>query len=218
MLEEVCGQARAWELEHPDRPPLNVKINLSARQLAQADVVAQVADVLSSSGATADRISLEIPESALMFDLAGALEALKSLKGLGVSIALDDFGTGNASLTILRALDVDLLTIHKSFVDGLLVSREDAVIVEHVIGLAKALGIVTVAEGVETEAQVDRLREMTCDLAQGWWFSHPQPPDVISRLLAADAGSQEWRPPEGDELDEGEVAAPTVDLTRFGGG
>ena len=218
VLEEVCRQSKAWETAHPDRPPLNLKVNFSARQLAQADAVDQVRSVLESSGAKPERLSLEVPEGALMYDLASAMDTLRQIKELGVSIALDDFGTGSGSLTCLRALDIDLLTIPKTYVDGLLGSHQDAVIIEHLIGLAKALSIVTVAEGVESEEQMERLRELTCDLAQGYWFSHPQPPDVISQLLEADAGSQEWRPPDRDVDDEPAEephAAPTVELHRF---
>jgi len=87
-----------------------------------------------------------------------------------------------------------MLTVDKSFVDGLGQSTEDAIIVEHVIGIAKALGIVTVAEGVEDDEHIEQLRRLNCDLAQGYYFSHPQPPYVITELLGRSAGSNEWSP------------------------
>ena len=139
---------------------------------------------------------------------------LREAKADGVALALDDFGTGYSSLSYLRQLKLDMLTIDKSFVDGLGYSREDTTIVEHVIGMAKALGIVTVAEGVETESQVERLRELNCDLAQGYYFSHPQPPYVITELLGRTGGRSEWRPPERSSDEDGdeppELAAPVV--------
>ncbi len=105
-----------------------------------------------------------------------------------------------------------MLTIDKSFVDGLGHSHEDTTIVEHVIGMAKALGLVTVAEGVEDDGQVERLRQLNCDLAQGFFFSHPQPPYVITELLAQTRGNQEWQPPAKTS---DETAAPVVVVDRF---
>ncbi|MEZ5141947.1 MAG: bifunctional diguanylate cyclase/phosphodiesterase [Acidimicrobiales bacterium] len=195
VIDEVCHQSRRWQDQFPDRPPLNIKTNVAARQLAQANFVEHLRDCLQRSGVDADRICLEISEGALMYDVASAWSTLRAAKALGISLALDDFGTGYSSLSYLRQFSLDLLKIDKSFVDGLLTSPEDATIVEHVIGMAKALGIVTVAEGVETEEQVERLRAMSCDLAQGYYFSHPQPPDVIAHLLDHNANPQEWRPP-----------------------
>ncbi|MCB1958824.1 MAG: EAL domain-containing protein, partial [Rhodocyclaceae bacterium] len=182
----------------PDRPPLNIKCNVSARQLAQANFVDHLATSLERSGADPAHLTLEISEGALMYDVASAWSTLRSCRHLGVSLALDDFGTGYSSLGYLRQFNLDLLKIDKSFVDGLGRSREDTTIIEHVIGMAKALGIVTVAEGVETEQQVDLLRSLNCDLAQGWYFSNPQPPSVISHLLTPSGTPHEWRPADGD--------------------
>jgi EAL domain-containing protein (putative c-di-GMP-specific phosphodiesterase class I) len=129
-----------------------------------------------------------------------------------VKLALDHFGTGYSSLSHLRRLDLDMLTVDRSFVAGLGHSQEDATIVTHVIGMAKALGMVTVAKGVEEEVQVQRLRDLSCDLAQGYLFSHPQPPYVITELLGRATG-QEWRPPSKPADD---LAAPVVVVDRFG--
>jgi len=217
ILEEVCRQSRAWGEAYPNRPPLNIKLNISARQLAQANFADQVAEALRSTGASADHLCLEVTEGALMHDLTTAWTTVREVKALGVSLALDDFGTGYASLTYLRQFSIDLLTLDKSFVDGVGISREDTTIVEHVIGLAKALGIVTVAEGVETEEQVELLRSLNCDLAQGFYFSHPQPPDVIDELLEADGNRQEWRPPaRTTQADDASAAVVAVD-GRFSG-
>jgi EAL domain-containing protein (putative c-di-GMP-specific phosphodiesterase class I) len=216
IVDEVCAQSRRWQDAYPDRPALNIKVNVSARQLAQANFVSLLREALERSGADPDRITLEITEGALMYDVASAWSTLREAKSLGISLALDDFGTGYSSLSYLRQFSLDLLKIDQSFVDGLGVSREDTTIIEHVIGMAKALGIVTVAEGVETEEQVQHLRAMNCDLAQGYYFSHPQPPDVIGHLMGENGNSQEWKPPtRTDVIDTDVDSAPVVAPERF---
>ncbi|WP_208028893.1 putative bifunctional diguanylate cyclase/phosphodiesterase [Rhabdothermincola sediminis] len=211
ILEEVCRQSRAWQDAHPDRPALNIKVNISARQLAQATFVAHLRESLEASRADPDRICLEVNENGLLHDVDAAWATLRDAKVLGVSLALDDFGTGYSSLSFLRRFSLDLLSIDRSFVHGIGKSREDTTIVEHVIGMAKALGIVTVAKGVETEEQMLHLRSLNCDLAQGWYFSEPQPPAMISQLLADTGSRQEWRPPPRTEDSD----AAVVRVDRF---
>ena len=215
ILEEVCAQSRRWHDAFPDRPPLNIKCNVSARQLAQANFVDHLRESLGRAGADPAHLSLEISEGALMYDVASAWSTLRACRNLGVSLALDDFGTGYSSLSYLRQFNLDLLKIDNSFVEGLGRSREDTTIIEHVIGMAKALGIVTVAEGVETEEQVELLRSLNCDLAQGWYFSNPQPPSVIAGLLEEHGTRQEWRPPTTDEDPEALAEAASPPIARF---
>jgi diguanylate cyclase (GGDEF)-like protein len=214
VLDEVCRQSRQWQDAHPDRPALNIKVNVSPRQLAQTTFVTTLRDSLTLSGANPDRLCLEVTERGLMADTGGAWSTLREAKKLGVSLALDDFGTGYSSLSFLRQFSLDLLSIDQSFIDGVGQSREDTTIVEHVIGMAKALGIVTVAEGVQHEDQVTQLRAMNCDLAQGWYFSEPQTPDVIGQLLESTGSNSnnEWTPPKvnGDP-----TSATVVQLDRF---
>jgi diguanylate cyclase (GGDEF)-like protein len=215
VLEEVARQSHAWQEAFPDRPAINIKVNISARQLSQANFISHLTDVLARSGTDPARVYLEISESVLEADPESMWAILREAQGHGVSLALDDFGTGYSSLNYLRHLKLDMLTIDKSFVDGLGESPEDATIIEHVIGIAKALGIVTVAEGVEEVGQVDQLRRLNCDLAQGYYFSHPQPPYVITELLARSAGSSEWRPvgQVTDDLVDVDHDAPVVVVT-----
>ena len=211
IIEEVARQCRAWHDAFPDRPTLTVKINVSERQLGQANFVSQVQAALERSNADPAWIYLEIAEGVLMHDPTAISDMLAEVRGLGVNLAIDHFGTGYSSLIHLRRLQLAMLTIDSSFVDGLVGSHEDTIIVDHVIGMAKALGMVTVAEGVEQAEQVERLRELNCDLAQGWYFSHPQPPSVITSLLA-EGGDEEWEPPERPADD---YAAPVVVVDRF---
>jgi diguanylate cyclase (GGDEF)-like protein len=212
VVEEVTRQSKAWHDAFPDRPTLTVKVNVSERQLGQANFVSQLRDALSRSGADPSWIYLEIAENVLRHDPAAIAATLAEAGALGVKIALDHFGTGYSSLSHIRRLGLAMLTIDKSFVDGLGHSHEDTTIVEHVIGMAKALGLVTVAEGVEDDGQVERLRQLNCDLAQGFFFSHPQPPYVITELLAQTRGNQEWQPPTKSS---DESAAPVVVVDRF---
>jgi diguanylate cyclase (GGDEF)-like protein len=212
VIEEVCRQAGEWQDAFPDRPALNVKINVSPRQLGHAGFIPHLRACLDATTAAADHICLELNERGLLETVQTAWSTLREAKALGVSLALDDFGSGYSSLGFLRTFHLDLLSLDRSFIDALTSSREDATIVEHLIGMAKALGIVTVAVGVTDESQVEQLRAMNCDLAQGWYFSEPQPPDVIGELLASSSGSDEWQPPaRTPTVDE----APVVQLDRF---
>lgn len=145
-----------------------VEVNLSARQLADPRVVDMVGASLASSGVAAERLVLEITESALMVDPDTALGVLRRLKRLGVRLALDDFGTGFSSLSYLRRFPLDVLKVDKSFVADLLTSPEDEVIVATVVTLAHTLGLEVVAEGVETEGQLWALESMGCDYYQGF--------------------------------------------------
>jgi diguanylate cyclase (GGDEF)-like protein/PAS domain S-box-containing protein len=182
VLEESVRQAGEWMQKHPDRE-LVVWVNLSARQLVQRDLVETVAATLARHGVPAQRMGLEITESALLEDAEHAIAMLTSLGELGVRLAVDDFGTGYSSLAYLRQLPVDQLKIDRSFIDGLGVDEDAWAIVAAVTGLARALRLTTVAEGVETRAQLDALRGLDCDVAQGYFFTTPQRPPTIGRLL-----------------------------------
>jgi diguanylate cyclase (GGDEF)-like protein len=216
VLEEVARQSRAWQDGFPDRPAITVKVNVSGRQLAQANFLSHLAEVMASTGAEPGHLYLEISSSVLERDATTMWAVLREAKAQGLSLAIDDFGTGYSSFSYLRKVQLDMLTVHQSFVEGLGQSQEDTNIVEHIIAMAKALGIATVAEGVETAEQVDRLRQLNCDLAQGYYFSHPQPPYVITDLLSRTTVDGEWSPAErpDDGIEEVDAAAPVVVLDR----
>ena len=188
VLTEACSQVARWNQAHPDRPPLTAAVNLSARQLVSRGMATLVAEALDASGLDPGRLCLEITESVLMEDAGSSRSALDALKALGVTIAVDDFGTGYSSLLYLRRFPVDLVKVDRSFVAGLGQSPEDSAIVAGVVGLAKALGLAAVAEGVESPEQAARLVELGCDLAQGYLWSPALPP----RRRA-----NGWRPPSG---------------------
>ncbi|MCA1847569.1 MAG: EAL domain-containing protein, partial [Actinobacteria bacterium] len=170
VLLETCRQARAWQEIHPDNPPLMACVNLSVRQLQQTDFVAEILD---ETGLDPGSLVLEITEDAVMEDAQSAIGALKRLEGLGIKLTIDDFGTGYSSLSYLRTLPVDYLKIDRSFVERLGEDLRNAEIVSGTITLAHTLGLEVIAEGVENAVQLERLREMGCDLAQGNHFSRP---------------------------------------------
>ena len=186
VMREACRAAAHWREEF-GRDDLLIAVNLSPRQLTAVGLIDSVRYALDESGLEPSALCLEITESALMSDVAAAGEALGELKDIGVRVAVDDFGVGHASLKQLKQLlPVDLLKIDKSFVDGLTTDDEDRAIIEAVIILARSLGLETVAEGVEHAEQATALRELRCELAQGYHFSRPVTPGEIAALLDAD--------------------------------
>jgi diguanylate cyclase (GGDEF)-like protein len=192
IIEEAFRQAQHWHRSHPHRPPLRVAVNVSARQLAQTGFEEHVRATLAAVPVPPAAICLEITEGALMVDIEAAWSSLRLLKRMGIKLALDDFGTGYSSLSHMRSFSLDMLKIDRSFVKGLGQSREDTAIVEHVIGMAKALGMVTVGEGVETPQQLSELHRLGCELAQGYLMSKPVAPEEIDAILAR--GGQLSRP------------------------
>jgi EAL domain-containing protein (putative c-di-GMP-specific phosphodiesterase class I) len=152
-----------------------VEVNVSARQIDDHRIVDTVERILDTTGLPAEYLTLEITESALMEDASSALGILLALKELGVLLAIDDFGTGYSSLGYLQRFPLDILKIDQSFVETLGVDSRGDTIVAAVINLAHALGLQVVAEGVETTQQLQILRSLGCDLAQGFLFSRPLP-------------------------------------------
>jgi diguanylate cyclase (GGDEF)-like protein len=184
VLQEACREAaRVAQLVDGAKPP-TITVNVSARQLAQLDFGDKVAAAIHSAGITAGQIHLEITEGALMHDVSTAWTVLRQAKALGVKLALDDFGTGYSSLSYVRRFSLDMLKIDKSFIDGVDSSPEDRAIVEHVVGMAQALGMVTVAEGIERPEQLQWLRRLGCKLAQGYVLSRPIPGEDFEAILA----------------------------------
>jgi diguanylate cyclase (GGDEF)-like protein len=190
VLEEAARQSAQWQLDCED--PFVVSVNLSALQLAQPDLVDRVAAALEHTGATSANICLEITESVLMDDADATIAAIERVRELGVRLSIDDFGTGYSSLGYLKRFPVDVVKIDRSFVDGLGTDSGDTAIVTAVIGLAHALGMRAVAEGVETPEQLGELVRLDCDEAQGYFFAPPQPADDLRELMGR---NRRWRPP-----------------------
>jgi diguanylate cyclase (GGDEF)-like protein/PAS domain S-box-containing protein len=190
VLEESCRQLARWRAQGRD---LWVSVNVSARQLGQADFVAVVERALRETGVPPGSICLEVTETAVLRRPEVARRALEALRILGVRVALDDFGLGYSSLTHLKALPVDVVKVDRSFVADLVSSTQDRAVVEAVLTLARRMGLTVIAEGVETADQDDLLREMGCPMVQGYLYGRPgRPEDVLadperSSVLSADA-------------------------------
>ncbi|HEV2092089.1 MAG TPA: EAL domain-containing protein, partial [Rubrobacter sp.] len=183
VLEEACRQAVAWQREFPRNPPLAVSVNLSGRQLRRPDLHEIIGRALKESGLPASSLGLNITETVYIGALDANTAALDRLKALGIRVSLDDFGSGYSSLSYLKRLPADILKIDKSFTKGLGVEVEDTAIVQTVVDLAHILGMEVVAEGVEIGEQETLLKEMGCDMAQGFFFSKPLPPEAASDFL-----------------------------------
>jgi diguanylate cyclase (GGDEF)-like protein len=177
VLRKACEAAAGWPAN------LRVSVNLSARQFQGVDLVALVTDTLRAAGLPANRLELEITESILVGDKPRVLGVLTALRALGVHIALDDFGTGYSSLSYLSSFPFDRIKIDRSFVTDVDSRPEAAAIVRAVTGLAETLGMSTTAEGVETQRDLQWLRNQGCDLAQGYLVSKPVPLEEFQKLL-----------------------------------
>lgn len=182
VLEHACRQQVAWVDQ--GLPPLTMAVNLSARQFSDEDLLVDIKTVLEETGIQPECLELEITEGTLMRDLEKALDLLKACKGLGIRIAVDDFGTGYSSLASLKRFPIDTLKIDRAFVRDLSGSSEDRAIAQAIITMAKTLGLNVVAEGVETLAQVNFLRDQRCDELQGYYFGKAVPAQEIVGLLA----------------------------------
>jgi EAL domain-containing protein (putative c-di-GMP-specific phosphodiesterase class I) len=186
-LERATSQIKAWNDRRPSDKPLFVSVNLGAKQIAHASFADSVAQALDAAGLAPELITLDVTPEAITYNKHATWGALRDLKSLGVRVALDDFGVGDSTLAYLRELSIDLLRIDRMFTEGLGKTREDTVIVEHLIGLGRDLEILTLAEGVETAEQAEKLRELSCPLAQGWYYGKPEPDfEIEPKLFPSD--------------------------------
>jgi diguanylate cyclase len=182
VLNEACRQVRQWQVKIPHCRELRASVNLSARQLHDPELLKHVTEALRTSGLAPEYLTLEVTESLLVAD-TNSTRTLQQLTALKVKIAIDDFGTGYSSLSYLHTFPVDTIKIDQSFVQKLDESATSHALVRTVIDLARAVGGITVAEGVETQRQLDILSEMHCDLVQGYLFSKPVPAQEFAELL-----------------------------------
>lgn len=181
VIREACQMAAS--LPAGAGAPLTVAVNLSGRQLSDRGLVDTVRSALQAAGCTADRLVFEVTETALVTDMAAAVDSLRELQQLGVGVAIDDFGTGYAPLTYLKQLAADDLKIDRSFVCGLGSDAYDTAIVASLITLAHNLNVRCVAEGVETVEQLILLEQLGCDFAQGYLFARPMDPALLGGWL-----------------------------------
>lgn len=181
VLREACEQARRWVAE--GLPPITVAVNLSALQFRRDDIVEAVSQVLAETGQPPELLELELTESLLMDNVEEVMVTVKRLKSLGVRLSIDDFGTGYSSLSYLKRFEVDRLKIDQSFVRDVPFDQDDAAIVRAIIQLGGSLKLEVIAEGAETEAQVEFLKGEGCREAQGYYYCRPVESGVFADLL-----------------------------------
>jgi diguanylate cyclase (GGDEF)-like protein/PAS domain S-box-containing protein len=184
VLGEACRQTAIWHASNPDSAPITMSVNLSARQVAQQDLTVAVSRVLRTTAIDPSCLCLEITETVLLEESEMLGDTLRALRAMGVRLVLDDFGTGYSSLGYLNRLPLDALKVDRSFVDGLGVEPRDGAIVKAVVGMAQALSLTVIAEGVESQVQLAELRALDCDLAQGYLFARPMPAGELGAMLA----------------------------------
>jgi len=184
VLQEACKTAASW--------PTNarVAVNLSPVQFKNHRLFETVQAALFDAGLAATRLELEITESLLLAESEPTLKTLHQLRALGVRISMDDFGTGYSSLSYLRSFPFDKIKIDRSFMADLDSKGDSLAIIRAVIGLGHSLGMSTTAEGVETEAQLNAVREQGCNEVQGFYFSPPLPPKAVIELLETEAAAR----------------------------
>ena len=188
VLWEALGRLRIWQdMLGPNTDDFEVTVNLSAKQLEDPEIIAEVARALEASQTDPALLVLEITETAMM---RTAPERLDELRSLGVRLAIDDFGTGYSSLASLHRLPVDVLKIDRLFVEGLEDEDSASPFVSTIVGLGNALGLETIVEGIETKEQLERVRALGCTLGQGFYFARPLRPKQASALLQRQIDNQ----------------------------
>jgi PAS domain S-box-containing protein len=185
LLREACQHLRSWQSEFPSSPPLTMSVNLSSREFAQPDLASEIRKSLEETGVDPGCLQLEIIETIAMGDAEKSGHVLAHLKALGVRLSIDDFGTGYSSLSRLRRIPVDTLKIDRAFISNMDRDPESREIVRIIIMLAHNLGLKAVAEGTETEEQVNLLKQLNCEMAQGYFFSRPADDQAMLKLLVS---------------------------------
>jgi diguanylate cyclase (GGDEF)-like protein/PAS domain S-box-containing protein len=183
LLREACEQLRCWHALFPAEPPLTMSVNITSKEFAFPQLAKGIGETLKQTGLDPNCLQLEITETIAMGDPERAASVLSELKALGVRLSVDDFGTGYSSLSRLQQFPVDSLKIDRAFISHMDSDAESHKIVQIIIMLAQNLGLVTIAEGTETEEQVNQLKALDCGFAQGYFFSKPSDHVTISDLL-----------------------------------
>ena len=185
LLREACLQLRTWQAEFPCNPPLSLSVNITSKEFAQPDLVKEIRKSLEQTGVDPASLQFEIIETIAMGDAEKSSRVLAGLKALGVHLSIDDFGTGYSSLSRLRRIAVDTLKIDRAFISNMDNDPESREIVRIIIMLAHNLGLKVVAEGTEREEHINLLRQLDCEMAQGYFFSRPADEQAMTSLLTA---------------------------------
>jgi EAL domain-containing protein (putative c-di-GMP-specific phosphodiesterase class I) len=192
VIENACWQAMEWRRE--GLPPLPIAVNVSGVQVRRQELAELVRRALAVTGLEAQYLRIEITETSIVSIRDRAVELLGQLRALGVGLALDDFGTGYSSLSYLKSFPIDMLKIDRSFVAEMLTDHTTASIIEAIISMTRILGLKALAEGVEDQAQFAFLKQLGCDIVQGFYVSAAIAPDAFAKLLATFDGSKVGAP------------------------
>jgi len=181
VMRQACRQYKLWQKQ--GLPPVTLAINISGQQFMKNELLETVTGILKESGVDPGLLELELTEGVLMAHTEKTIKTLQALKGMGVRLAIDDFGTGFSSLSYLKRFPLDVLKIDRTFIKDITSDPDDAAITVATIEMAHTLKLQVIAEGVETQPQLDFLTRNGCDLYQGYLFSRPVPPEEITRLF-----------------------------------
>ena len=181
VMRAACIQTRKWQLEGLEN--MRLAVNISARQFRQKDFIERILQILNETELNPSAMEMELTETSIMENPESAAKLLNEIRSLGATVAIDDFGTGYSSLSYLKRLPIDTLKLDRSFVSGAPTDANDEALVMAIVTLAHNLGLKVVAEGIETSEQLNLLRLLRCDEGQGYFFSRPQPPEVLERAL-----------------------------------
>jgi diguanylate cyclase (GGDEF)-like protein len=217
VLEEACTQAARWGSFGRRGAGVSVSVNLSAQQLAEAPFVEDLRAILTKSGLPAERLILEMTETVLFHDTSTTIARLEAIRDLGVRIAIDDFGTGYSSLGYLRRFRVDILKIAKEFV-GSADHQEEWAFAGAIVALGRTLGLNIIAEGIEEDGQLERLRALGCQYGQGYLFARPEDAESVTHFLEAHSGQQNPQvlaPSDGSPARERQLT-PVIVAQRIG--
>ena len=185
VMREACKQVQDWRSEGSLDPEVTLSLNISARQLQDTNLVTDLASLLADLGLEPSALVLEITESMLVQDVPATIGRLSTLRALGVRLAIDDFGTGYSSLSYLRRFPFDILKVDRSFVSVRTPDAETSSLVGAIVAMSRALGLQTVAEGIEGVEQLDWLKELDCDFGQGYHFARPMAAADVTAFLGA---------------------------------
>ena len=181
VLEESIKAHMNWKMKFDF--PMILSVNISSIQYNRQDFVPKVISLMSKYNMKPEELELEITESVLIDDFKSVISKMMELRDYGIKVSLDDFGTGFSSLSYLKGLPIDTLKIDKSFIDNITTDNSSWIIAETIISMSKRLGFETVAEGVETKEQYEKLKEISCDLIQGFYLGRPVEAKMIEELL-----------------------------------
>ena len=200
VLDRSCRQAKEWHDSWPALRDLQISINVAGRQLEQPDFVEQVAEVVRSSGVDPATVVLEVTETTLLQNADDAIAKLEALRALGVGVAIDDFGTGYSSLSYLQRFPATAIKIARDFVAVDDADVDSWELASAIVSMGRALRLTVIAEGVEEQFQLERLRKLRCGRAQGYYLARPLPAAELERLFSEPRAPMPWARTSGTEL------------------